>query len=62
MWDNIFKRWIDLLFWWVPRTEETRPERASESSPVASEQGASRVPEEALEQQVPTARRSSRTT
>jgi predicted flap endonuclease-1-like 5' DNA nuclease len=55
MWDNIFKRWIDLLFWWVPRTEETRPERASESSPVASEQGASRVPEEALEQQVPTA-------
>jgi large subunit ribosomal protein L21 len=55
MWDDIFKRWIDLLFWWVPRTEETRPERASESSPVASEQGASRVPEEALEQQVPTA-------
>ena len=31
MWDDIFKRWIDLLFWWVPRTEETRPERASES-------------------------------
>jgi predicted flap endonuclease-1-like 5' DNA nuclease len=56
MWDNIFKRWVDLLFWWVPRTEETRPERADESSPVASEQGASRVPEEAVEQRVPTAK------
>ena len=55
MWDDIFKRWVDLLFWWVPRTEETRPERPSESSPVASEQGASRVPDVAVEQQVPTA-------
>jgi hypothetical protein len=55
MWDDIFKRWLDLIFWWVPRTEETRPESARESSPVASEQGASRVPEEAVEQQVPKA-------
>ena len=54
MWDDIFKRWIDLLFWWVPRTEETRPERAKESTPGASEQSASRVSEEAVEQQLPT--------
>jgi predicted flap endonuclease-1-like 5' DNA nuclease len=54
MWDDIFKRWVDLLFWWVPRTEETRPERAKESTPGASVHGASRVPEEAVEQQVPT--------
>ena len=54
MWDDIFRRWVDLLFWWVPRTEETRPERAKESTPGASEQGASHVPEEAVEQQVPT--------
>jgi predicted flap endonuclease-1-like 5' DNA nuclease len=55
MWDDIFKRWVDLLFWWVPRTEERRPEKANESTPGASEQGASRVPDEAVEQQVPTA-------
>jgi predicted flap endonuclease-1-like 5' DNA nuclease len=55
MWNDLFKRWIDLLFWWVPRTEETRPEGAKEITPGASEQGASRVPEEAVEQQVPTA-------
>ena len=54
MWDDIFKRWVDLLFWWVPRAEETRPEKAKESTPGASVQGASRVPEEAVEQQVPT--------
>jgi predicted flap endonuclease-1-like 5' DNA nuclease len=55
MWDDIFKRWVDLLFWWVPRTEERRPEKANEGTPGASEQGASRVPDEAVEQQVPTA-------
>jgi predicted flap endonuclease-1-like 5' DNA nuclease len=60
MWDDIFKRWIDLLFWWVPRTEETLPERADDGSAVASEQGASRVPEEAVEQQVPTAEEAAR--
>ena len=54
MWDDIFKRWVGLLFWWISRTEETRPERAKESTPGASEQGASRVPEEAVERQVPT--------
>jgi predicted flap endonuclease-1-like 5' DNA nuclease len=55
MWDDIFKRWVDLLFWWVPRTEETRPETAKESTPGASAQDASRVHEEAVEQQVPKA-------
>jgi predicted flap endonuclease-1-like 5' DNA nuclease len=55
MWDDIFKRWIDLLFWWVPRTEETRPETANESTPGASAQDASRVPDEAVAQRVPTA-------
>jgi predicted flap endonuclease-1-like 5' DNA nuclease len=57
MWDDIFKRWVDLLFWWVPRTEETRPETAKESTPGASAQDASRVPEEAVEQQVPKAKK-----
>jgi predicted flap endonuclease-1-like 5' DNA nuclease len=49
------QRWIDLLFWWVPWTEETRLETAKESTPGASAQDASRVPEEVVEQQVPTA-------
>jgi predicted flap endonuclease-1-like 5' DNA nuclease len=52
MWDEIFKRWVDLLFWWLPRTEETRPAKAEENTPSASEQGAGRVPEEAVEQHI----------
>jgi predicted flap endonuclease-1-like 5' DNA nuclease len=55
MWDDIFKRWVDLLFWWVPRTEGTRPEKTEEGTPGVSEQGAGRAPEEAVEQQVQTA-------
>ena len=55
MWDDIFKRWVDLLFWWVPRSEERRPDRTKESTPGASGEGASRVLKEAVEQQVPTA-------
>ena len=27
MWDDLFKRWIDPLFWWLPRNEEGPPER-----------------------------------
>lgn len=54
MWDDLFKRWVDLLFWWVPRTEVPRPERAQENTPGESEQGASRIPEEAVEQQAST--------
>ena len=40
---------------WVPRTEEVPPERADDSHLVASGQGVNRVPEETVEQQVPTA-------
>lgn len=31
MWDTLFRRWIDLLFWWLPHKERTptrEPERA----------------------------------
>ena len=52
MWDDLFKRWIDLLFWWVPRNEETRREKAKESAPGATEESAGRGPVEALERQV----------
>lgn len=53
MWNDIFKRWVGLLFWWVPRTEEIRPEVAKESTPDASEQGASRAPDGAVEEALP---------
>jgi predicted flap endonuclease-1-like 5' DNA nuclease len=53
MWDDFFRRWAYLLFWWVPRTEEPPPERAKESTTGASGQDVGRVPEEAVERQVP---------
>ncbi|HEX5078103.1 MAG TPA: helix-hairpin-helix domain-containing protein [Geminicoccaceae bacterium] len=35
MWDQIFRRWIDLAFWWLPTAEETRQPamQAAESPP-----------------------------
>jgi predicted flap endonuclease-1-like 5' DNA nuclease len=30
MWDVMLRRWMDLLFWWVPRKEET-PSRAEQA-------------------------------
>jgi hypothetical protein len=45
MWNEIFKRWIDLLFWWVPKDEAKPPEEAKERAPSATEQSAGREPE-----------------
>lgn len=48
MWDNIFKRWLDLLFWWLPKNERTsseQPERAPET-PSAAAEGDARAPAE----------------
>jgi predicted flap endonuclease-1-like 5' DNA nuclease len=44
MWDEIFKRWIDLLFWWVPK-DEAKPPEAKERAPSAAERSAVREPE-----------------
>jgi predicted flap endonuclease-1-like 5' DNA nuclease len=44
MWNEIFKRWIDLLFWWVPKGEAKPPE-AKERAPSATEEGARHEPE-----------------
>jgi predicted flap endonuclease-1-like 5' DNA nuclease len=52
MWDEIFKRWIDLFFWWLPRKEQTPPEKAEENAPSVTEQSAGCGPEQAVEQQV----------
>jgi predicted flap endonuclease-1-like 5' DNA nuclease len=49
MWDVFVRRWFDMLFWWVPRKDGTRPgsgqpprERAPEGAPrsAAPEPGA----------------------
>ena len=38
MWDQIFRRWIDLVFWWLPKHE-------------ASQEPSTRAPEPAAEQE-----------
>ena len=44
MWNEIFKRWIDLLFWWVPK-DEAKPPEAKERAPSATEESAGHEPE-----------------
>jgi predicted flap endonuclease-1-like 5' DNA nuclease len=51
MWNEIFRRWIDGLFWWLPRNERTPPEKEEEGAGV-TEHRAGRGPEQAVEQQV----------
>jgi large subunit ribosomal protein L21 len=50
MWNEIFKRWIDLLFWWVPKNEAEPPEQAKERAPGATQQSAGREPEVAQQE------------
>jgi predicted flap endonuclease-1-like 5' DNA nuclease len=51
MWNEIFRRWIDGLFWWLPRNEQTPPEKEEEGA-GETERSASRGPDQAVEQQV----------
>lgn len=41
MWDQTFKRWIDLVFWWLPKPEAEQP------ATRATETAAARTPEQA---------------
>jgi predicted flap endonuclease-1-like 5' DNA nuclease len=46
MWNEIFKRWIDLIFWWAPKDEaRPPPEEPKERAPSAAERSAVRGPE-----------------
>lgn len=54
MWDVFVRRWLDLLFWWVPRKDVTRPgaeqaprPRAPEGAPRSAEPGARPAPKPA---------------
>ena len=44
MWDVFLRRWMDLLFWWVPRKEQT-PRRAEPASPGRAAEPATRPTE-----------------
>jgi predicted flap endonuclease-1-like 5' DNA nuclease len=37
MWDVFYKRWLDLLFWWMPKKEA--PSRSAEAPPARPHQG-----------------------
>jgi predicted flap endonuclease-1-like 5' DNA nuclease len=45
MWDEIVKRWIELLFWWVPKDEARPPDKAEERTPSVTEPSASDEPQ-----------------
>jgi predicted flap endonuclease-1-like 5' DNA nuclease len=55
MWNEIFRRWIDGLFWWLPRNEQTPPEKEEESA-GGTEHSAGQGPEQAVEQEVEAAK------
>ena len=52
MWDVILRRWVDLLFWWMPRKEgaPTRePEQAPSRKPEEGEPRAAAAPEQPVQ-------------
>lgn len=58
MWDVFVRRWLDLLFWWVPRKDVTRPgaeqaprPRAPEGAPRSAEPGARPAPPQTAQRQ-----------
>jgi predicted flap endonuclease-1-like 5' DNA nuclease len=57
MWEVMLRRWLDLLFWWVPRREQTprkaetaRRARAPEPAPRAAAPGARPAPKQPAQQ------------
>jgi predicted flap endonuclease-1-like 5' DNA nuclease len=36
MWDQTFKRWIDLVFWWLPKPQAEQPARQAAKPPADS--------------------------
>jgi large subunit ribosomal protein L21 len=53
MWDQTFKRWIDLVFWWLPKHEAAQP-----PAPPAAQPGVKRAPKQAAADRVPEKRAS----
>lgn len=49
MWDDYFKRWVDLLFWWLPRKDEPPSREADQPAPGAAEPRDAREPPGAAE-------------
>jgi predicted flap endonuclease-1-like 5' DNA nuclease len=44
MWDVMLRRWLDLLFWWVPKKEGT-PRRAEQAARARAPEAAARTAE-----------------
>jgi predicted flap endonuclease-1-like 5' DNA nuclease len=36
MWDQTFKRWIDLVFWWLPKRQAEQPAPQATKPPAGS--------------------------
>jgi predicted flap endonuclease-1-like 5' DNA nuclease len=56
MWDQTFKRWIDLVFWWLPKQEAAKPPAPKPAAPakaaprqVAAQHAAPKQTAEAME-------------
>jgi predicted flap endonuclease-1-like 5' DNA nuclease len=67
MWDVMLRRWLDLLFWWVPRKETTPRsaeqaprERAPEPAPRPAERSARSAPQQPAQQPGPAEARGTR--
>lgn len=54
MWETFFRRWIDTVFWWLPRQREEEPseEQAAEMPTVTESAGGKEPGEAAAEQAV----------
>jgi predicted flap endonuclease-1-like 5' DNA nuclease len=47
MWDQSFKRWMDLVFWWLPKHDVSEQPSAQAPEPVAEPQPRQAASEEA---------------
>ena len=44
MWDQTFKRWLDLVFWWLPKHEATEQPSAQAAEPAVRRRAAAPEP------------------
>jgi large subunit ribosomal protein L21 len=47
MWDQMFRRWIDLVFWWMPRENRAAVQKDETAAPQNAEPRGSAAPRDA---------------
>lgn len=59
MWETFFRRWIDTVFWWLPREreEEQHAEEQAAETPTVTESAGGKEPAEAAAEQAEAAER-----